>query len=278
MSHICNIPKGNLQSFEIPCTGTGPINGTITSLKSDISEGFDDTKWMLFCQELSQYVTVESLIGVLYKRLEDVSLKNKNPFYLGYDSAYHLKELQHFKDTFGFSLSLTDFLRFYLHHGHLAINYQGNSFVCGMSYFDYIIDVSNAFIEYFNSHITDKALVSKGFGSYNNGILREVAVSGNKFYDLSAQAASPDVSRYQGMKVCEFKGQEIKLRIIENQELPTQKTTVISHDLAMFILNNILRIINYHYTNEYSRKQNNPNSRAINSEAASPTHQTVCYI
>ena len=45
--------RENLIAWKSPCLGRGPIRGTIMSLKSD----YDDTMWMLFCQELSMYTT-----------------------------------------------------------------------------------------------------------------------------------------------------------------------------------------------------------------------------
>ena len=54
--------------------------------------GFDETKWMLFCHELSLYVTVESLEGVPYNHLENVHLYN-HIHTLHLDIQYQLKYL-----------------------------------------------------------------------------------------------------------------------------------------------------------------------------------------
>ena len=248
-SHISNIPKGNLHQFQSPCLGTGPIIQTINSLRAHISEGFDETKWMLFCHELSLYVTVESLEGVPYNHLENVHLNGVLSSYGKYDENYG-RALDHFNSVFSL-VELKEFILYYLHNGHLAINYQNGIFKAGMSYFDYMIDISNSFIEYFNTHFDDKSIAQKCFDYY---VLYHSIASNGHFFDPNTSATIPDVSQYVGKKVCTFKGRDITLRIMEPSNEETQKTTVLNHGLAMYILNNILKIINYRYTNEYTRQ------------------------
>lgn len=249
-SHISSIPVRNLTSFQNPCLGTGPIRGTINSLRADISEGFDETKWMLFCHELSLYVTVESLIGVPYNRLENVHLNNILSGFGRYDKIYNYA-LAHFNEVFSYKI-LKEFILYYFHNGHLAINYQNGIFEVGMSYFDYMIDISNTFIEYFNTHFDSKILADKCF---NHKILHHAVAAGGIFFDPNNTRTIPDVSEFVGKKVCTFKGRDISLRIIESPQEEHQETTVLSHGLAMYILNNILKIINYRYTNEHTRQQ-----------------------
>ena len=142
-----------------------------------------------------------------------------------------------------------------------------------MSYFDYMIDISNAFIDYFNSNFTDKELVHK---CTRDHIIYNIVSAGNKFYEASGSRSLPDVSRYVGKKVCDFHGHEVTLSITDGSDYNPQKTTVFNHWIAMFILNNILRIVNYHYKNDYSRKQGG--SSADNTAPATTTHQTVFYL
>lgn len=249
-SHISSIPKHCLDQFQTPCLGTGPIIQTINSLRANISEGFDETKWMLFCHELSLYVTVESLAGVPYKHLEDVHLNDILSSYGKYDESYG-SALNNFSRVFSL-VKLREFILYYLHNGHLAINYQNGVFKVGMSYFDYIIDISNSFIEYFNTHFDNKELVQKCFGHY---VLYHSIASNGQFFDPNTSDTIPDVSQYVGKKVCTFKGMDVTLRILDASEKEEpQQTIILNHGLAMYILNNILKIINYRYTNEYTRQ------------------------
>lgn len=249
-SHVSSIPKGNLTSFQSPCLGTGPIKETINSLRAHISEGFDETKWMLFCHELSLYVTVESLVGIPYNHLENVHLNNVLSSYGKYNENYGTA-LDNFNKVLPL-IELKEFILYYLHNGHLAINYQNGVFKVGMSYFDYMIDISNSFIEYFNSHFDSKLIAQQCFDYH---VLYHSIASNGHFFDPNSLNLIPDVSQYVGKKVCTFKGRDITLRIMEPSKEESQKTTVLNHGLAMYILNNILKIINYRYTNEYTRQQ-----------------------
>ena len=65
-SHISSIPTRDFTQFQNPCTGSGPINGTISALNRD----YDEDMWNMFCLELSKYVTVESVAGRPYHYLE----------------------------------------------------------------------------------------------------------------------------------------------------------------------------------------------------------------
>ena len=55
-SHISSIPTNDFTQFQNPCTGSGPINGTISVLNRD----YDEDMWNMFCLELSKYVVLIS--------------------------------------------------------------------------------------------------------------------------------------------------------------------------------------------------------------------------
>ncbi len=265
-SHIRNIPKSDLQHFQEPCLGSGPIVSTILSLKSRISEGFDEVKWMLFCEELSRYVTVESLIGIPYKYLERVGSQNE---LREFSYSYRDETKRHIFSSIFPPDTLKNFILYYLEKGHLTFNFQNGEFQQGMPYFDFIVDISNSFIEYFNTFIHDENLISECFC---NKILVRTVASGNKFFKLPSHTDSNESnSAYIGRKVCMFKGREITLQILDNEQQPVHETILISSGLAMYILNNILKIINYHYTNEYNRQQGTAALPAI-------TGQRIYYI
>ena len=69
-SHINGIVTN--EHFTSSCLGSGPIYRTINSLRMECEEGL----WKLYCLELEKYVHVESLHGVPYHRLENVTGKN----------------------------------------------------------------------------------------------------------------------------------------------------------------------------------------------------------
>lgn len=275
-SHISTIPKNNFTEFQTPCLGRGPIMHTITTLKSSN----DSAMWMLFCEELSRYVTVESIKGVPYKRLENVGRNTleynydkfseyrdplrtlHNYYYNQQSSAYYLtyKELR---------TKVKDFTAYYLKHGHLKLNYTQGEFTCGMNFFDFIVDISNCFIEYYNTALAiDKKKVKF---LYKVKILNDVLAADGKIYKLGDGRSRHDHSSYQGATVLTFKGETISLKILENESTTAQKTTLIHWLMAQHILDSILNIINFRFTNENRR-----NTKGSTTPAE--TRKTVYYL
>lgn len=264
-SHINIIPKNNFTQFQIPCLGRGPIISTIGTLKND----YDEATWMLFCQELSMYVTVESISGGPYHRMESIGNISQNSMYTGYNF--------NFTDKADFLCQFTNddlkkFIQYYLKHGHLSLGYKNNVFTWSMPYYEYIIDISNSFIDFYNKYYSTTA------GNLNNcfskGMLKQVIVADGKFYN-EGNYNSFDInnfSEYQDKPVLTFKGKEIRTTIINNKQgSEATLTTVISNNVAMFILQKILRTINFRYKNEH----NNKNRR---NQEATPACERILYL
>ena len=266
-----HIPRfTGIPHFDNPCLGSGPINNTILDLKN----GYEETLWMLFCQELSLYVTVESLRGGPYFRMETIGSRHLLLNYGEY--SLHYKRIQHLpwplcSDSTETKDILALFIPYYLSHGHLALSYKKGIFVQGMPYFDYIIDVSNAFIEFFNAHAKDfRDRLKEKLFEWN--FLNEALIADNRFYKVEERVESTNCSLFEGRSMFRFKGEIKHLHIIRREtSVELEKTIVINHSVAMYILQNILKVINYRYKNEHNRKQSS-------GEAASSTYQTVCYI
>ena len=257
--------------WQNPCLGSGPINSTITTLRTDC----DEMTWMLFCEELSLYVTVESLAGVPYIKLESIGgTKEDYTFrdYLKdeYITIHHTYSIQPFGT---FKNVIKEFILFYLQNGHLSLNYCGNGFVPGMPFYDYIIDLSNNLIAYINKHCTqDQCSDFLQHQVFYRRIIR------NGKFMIPDTVSELEVQRYSGVRMLQFKGQQINLRIIPDApETDDLIVTLINPHIAMFIIQNILRIINYRFTNGHTT--NNHSALGISQAATSaPTYQTVIYL
>lgn len=269
-SHVPRI-YNHLPSWSDPCLGSGPINQTIMDLKNN----FDETIWMLFCQELALYVTVESLRGGPYIRMETVGAELESRLYKDYSiqegtlaqAAYYVRG----DDLKKLEKVVKVFVPYYLKHGHLALSYKDGKFVSGMPYFDFIIDISNSFIEFFNQGEIPEISVNWLF---DKSILKKAMVANNKFYENTGITPS-DFSQYEHTYMFDFKG-EPKYLHIEQQRLEGEResVTLLYHSLAMYILTNILKIINYRYRNEHTKQL----SSGGGEENSAPTYQTVIYI
>lgn len=250
-SHINVIPKNNFTDFQIPCLGSGPILSTIGTLKND----YDEATWMLFCQELSMYVTVESISGGPYHRMETIGNVSLNSMYTGYTFNYAGKAdfLSLFTND-----DLKKFIHYYLKHGHLSLGYMNSVFTWSMPYYEYIIDISNSFIDFYNKYYS--TTVGNLNNCFSKGMLKQVIVADGKFYN-EGNYNSFDInnfSEYQNKLVLTFKGKEIRTTIINNKQgSEATLTTVISNSVAMFILQKILRTINFRYKNEHNKYRRN---------------------
>lgn len=242
-SHIQSIPKNNFTTFMKPCLGRGPIQDTIDTLKSSN----DETMWMLFCQELSMYVTVESLKGIPWKKLEELGKASVLSKYSYYSKVSH-DFLQTHKSVVPLQV-YSDFTKYYLEHGHLSLSFKDGIFFPGMSCPEFIIDVSNCFIDYYNQHLKDSISIAS---LYADLIINKVLIKEGKFY-RHKDFQSENISRYQGAFILTFKDKPVHLNVHKNNTSTEDNASIILHyNIAMSILHNILNIINYRYVNQYN--------------------------
>lgn len=240
-SHIQKIPREDFTTFMSPCLGKGPIKETIGTLKNTCNE----IMWMLFCQELSMYVTVESIAGVPWKRLESIGATNVSCQYHDYG---RISDISMFKQLFSEDI-LRNFLKYYLKHGHLTISYRNGQYTYGMSYFDYIIDISNSFIDFYNLYFGKSSDMTER--CFFNRLLNTVLISNGKFYDCDNPLSTASYNRYIGRHVLKFKGRDICLNILDNVNTDATQVILVDSKFAMYVIDRILKVINYRYINKY---------------------------
>lgn len=260
-----------IPDFENPCLGRGPIITTITSLKTECSTA----TWMLFCQELAMYVTVESVSGIPYVKLE--SIDNYNQSNICTNNEYDFYQVDRVIIPVSLKPLFRQFITYYLMEGNLSFSYDSNRFICGMPYYDFMLDISNYFIEFFNKHGNADKLELL----YRKGMLQSVRVDNGKFYkDSNLRPHQVDV--LNGTYLWQFKGNNVCLHVdnnIEQEEFPA--TTLLNHTLAMYLLNNIINAINYRFNNEYTEHINalvSGNNTTGATEEASSNYRTVYYL
>ncbi len=242
-SHIRGIPKDNFTRFQDPCLGDGPIRATINTLKTD----YDIAEWMLFCQELSMYVTVESISGGPWRRMENIGSFAVASNY----TNYNFNLCPFIYPLFFTNVMKKEFIQYYLTNGHLSFSFQKGQFICGMPYYDFIIDISNAFISYCNTIFHTERDKENLF--YHN-ILKQLLVSNGRFYLTrnNDDTNNQNLDMYRNKYVLTFKGKEIYTTITEVSNRDFFPVTVIHYSIAMDILKNILKVINYRYKNEHN--------------------------
>jgi len=268
-SHVRSIPS-NPEVFQRPCLGRGPINNTIASLH----RSSDPLLWSLFCQELSMYVTVESLEGIPYKRLESIGKGSKSEGALMF-TTYSRSQNK-------LCNCRKDFISWYLRHGHLKFRFSEGSFSLGMTPYDFYVDISNAFISWYNAqseeYLGPRLMVNELF---YRGIIDKKLLKDGGIYSPDSPYSSASLDSV-GKHVCWFKGRDIRLKILDpdSSEADANLSVILAPDVASVILQSILKILNFRYKNGNSKNNENRggNTAAAGgaASAASP-HKNARY-
>lgn len=239
-SHISNIPINDFTKFQIPCTGSGPINGTISAL--NIS--YDEDMWNMFCLELSKYVTVESVAGIPYNPLERLGTNNMtagvNRFITYLSPGYYKSDIT--------SGKFKEFVRYFINSKKLKFNYINGSYSIGMSFIKFIVLISNEFIKWYNDQFNKGELTAKFADLKRHGILRECIIGNGKIYYERDRNNINNYAQYIGEKVCVFKGREVTVNITDIAEMKNEnKSIILDTQTSLYILTTILKVLNYRY-------------------------------
>ena len=271
-SHVGKIPFDNLTAFQVPCTGTGPINSTISSLCNE----FDEDIWNLFCLELSKYVTVESISGTPYNYLEHLGTYNMTESPSTYTAQSFIPPMWFLQDTpNGRRLSadfLGDFMSYIVGSKKLKYGYSDYSYVMGMPYIKVVATVSNLFIEWYNKKFNEYSKTMGPLPEYGRllerGILLKCKFANNKLYTVSSNNTTAKYTRYIGKHVCTFKGKEITVNISDIQNIHENETIILNPSIISFIVWRILETLNYEYGNKDRRREREEASKASGEDRA----------
>ena len=249
-SHVSSIPKSDFTQFQNPCTGSGPINGTISALNRD----YDEDMWNMFCLELSKYVTVESVAGRPYHYLENLGTSDMetgiNRFITYLSPNYYGSVIT--PDKF------REFVRYFISSKKLKFNYVNGSYSIGMSLIEFIVLISNEFIKWYNDQFNKEELTAKFADLKRHGILRECIIDNGKIYYDWGRNNVNNYAQYIGKKVCVFKGREITVDITDIAEVRNEnKSIILNTQTALYILNIILKVLNYRYGRNKATHESN---------------------
>ena len=242
-SHVDSIPTEDFTKFRTPCTGTGPIIDTICTL----NRGYDEDFWNLFCLELSKYVTVESVSGTPYKRLNRIGMNN-----------LHSMEVSSFRTVYSYHLTVPEetlignFIKYIISEKILKFRFDSNKYTLASSFVETTVILSNAFIKWYNNN-HDYNLNKEYLFSHN--FLYKSIVNANNIIitDNDGQYSEDTYTSWEGEPVCTFKGGAITMHVIPPSiELnkDDNKSILLQNTIISFIIFRILRILNYRYGRE----------------------------
>lgn len=248
-SHISCIPTYDFTSFQTPCLGRGPIRATITTLAT---EEFDELRWQLFCLELSKYVQVESLAGGPYIRMENLGKKTLKAVSRTWTMQNEdcIPKFRSLKRS-----NIKDFVKWVLFRKKLKFDFSNGTYGIGMSFTDWIIFISNEFIEWYNLQHANRLLSYSYHDLLNDGLLFRGIINNSIIYSKSSNSSLENPSRYIGRRICKFKGNDVVLTIRDVNEANDNMSTFINIPLAEHIYKCILEIVNYEYGNNNTETQ-----------------------
>ena len=219
-SHISSIPISNMSEFQTPCTGSGPINRTISSLCVDYNEDL----WRLFCVEVDKFMAVESIAGTPYHRMDSIGtamtgrsyevcrdVNSDNPSYI----AYFNKISHHGREV------INSFIEYLIKNANFKYKYSKGYYIAGTPK-EIHLKVTNNFIKWYNYNkkiknpIIDFNLADLLRGDilikarYHNGRFMVDSGGGTRSLDL--------ISSYEGVPVCTFKGELIRVHFVNDLE------------------------------------------------------------
>lgn len=239
-SHISGIPTGDFTKFQSPCTGSGPINSTISTLNRD----YDEDMWNMFCLELSKYVTVESIAGRPYNYLEKLGT---NDMEVGVDRFITYLSPNYYGSVITPD-KFKEFVRYFISSKKLKFNYVNGSYSIGMSLIEFIVLISNEFIKWYNDQFNKEEFTANFAELKRRGILKECIIDNGKIYYDKGVDNVNNYAQYIGKKVCMFKGREVTIDITDIAEVRNEnKSIILNTHTALYILAIILKVLNYRY-------------------------------
>lgn len=239
-SHISGIPTGDFTRFQNPCTGSGPINSTISTLNRD----YDEDMWNMFCLELSKYVTVESIAGSPYNYLERLGTNNMEA---GADRFITYLSPNYYGSVITPD-KFKEFVRYFISSKKLKFNYVNGSYSIGMSLIEFIVLISNEFIKWYNDQFNKEEFTANFAELKRGGILKECIIDNGKIYYDKSMNNVNNYAQYIGKKVCMFKGREVTIDITDIVEVRNEnKSIILNTHTALYILAIILKVLNYRY-------------------------------
>lgn len=239
-SHISGIPTDDFTKFQSPCTGSGPINSTISTL----NRIYDEDMWNMFCLELSKYVTVESIAGRPYNYLEGLGTNNMEA---GVDRFITYLSPNYYGSVITPD-KFKEFVRYFISSKKLKFNYVNGSYSIGMSLIEFIVLISNEFIKWYNDQFNKEELTANFAELKRKGILKECIIDNGKIYYDKVVNNVNNYAQYIGKEVCMFKGREVTIDITDIVEVRNEnKSIILNTHTALYILAIILKVLNYRY-------------------------------
>ena len=254
-SHLPHVYKNEIGGWRHPCLGHGPLNDT----QSTLARRYDKNIWGLFTFELAQYVTVESISGGPYVRLESIG-KGDLAGGLGCFRLDNTTCIGNRGDFLG--KMLMRFIKYYASQNKISVKYVDGEYQFGENPVDACIHLSSAFITWYNR---------RAFGSATpadlHDILKPYIIADGKIYckHTNDGCSVQDALDINGRRLFDFKGQPVTLKIIVENELVDNDNTYMLFPgwLLDQIVSYILGIMNFKHSKSNGERRQNSQTTQI---------------
>ena len=240
-SHLSGIDKHNIKAFRSSCLGSGPLNHTVPRL-SGTESSRDLDIWNLYIWELDKYVHVESVTGVPYRRIRNIGITNNNSCIL---RDFHVVCSSSDLDSAIPKSIIKEIADILLRNKVFSFNYCMGHYSLGMPFVNAVMEASNTFIEYYNSHHEFRSKYPKDY-LFTKSILQTLMLKGNILY--SPESYSVPLEAVANTELFTFKGHTVRLAVKDlNIEYTAGEVTIVNIEILSYILYNILKYINVKY-------------------------------
>jgi hypothetical protein len=220
-SHCPSVNQSSegIKEWKSMCFGSGPIGNT-TRLLADPQ--CSSTLWVAFATELRQWVRTESVGGGPYFRMEHIS--NKYEMVLSARPTCPHRVVKAW---------LKPLIKSYIRAERLKLGFVGKQYRLGTTFTEWLIDFSN---------------YALAWGEKNGVVIptSDTLVINNKICNIVGSRSGTDrYAHLVGNMVLTFKGEAVPLKIIQGEKV--EHLSLISYTIGLYIIKNMLKIINYNY-------------------------------
>lgn len=247
-SHLPRISKYTAGSWAVPCLGSGPIRQTQATLNST----YDYELWGLFAFELSKYVTVESISGIPYVKLESIGKSDMKAID---DDLQYTTNKYLFPNSTCFMFDR--FIKYYAENNNFKVKFVNGQYHLGESINSFCIHASSAFLKWYNDSVQHEPGFPSMTDMFNHNIMGSFIVSNGTIYRRQYGGSIADAQEVEGNVLFHFKGKPVKLHIIVDQVNSNNECLLFSGTICSYIITKMLNILNYRYgkRNGHKRKE-----------------------
>lgn len=238
-----HLPSGSLCNgksyFHRPCLGEGPIGTTCTILRNENNENI----WRLFCVELARYVTVESIAGIPYYRMENIGRNNSNKEIIFSDTSCRVSS--------EISFIIKEAIHNLINRKVFTFKYVNNTYNFAANDASLIRLISNEFITIYNKKFNNKELST----NLNELIRAKILIKAVFYKGCFTEEDSNRHSSYSPSTdvLFTFKNMPVKMRVIDT-DTTIEPVYILNVKYINGAIRNILEFINYNYGQKYIKK------------------------